>query len=1063
MILRLVEPLLLVLIALIAPWLAGAALDGGLVAAGLRGETGDALALRAVLSRAGWEFAGAGVLLAIARSVTLFVRRGDHILTPFALPAAYAALALGFVVQTGYGSPFAASWPGPPFATGVLYAGVLSSAILLLPGDVGGFLARARWAMLALAVALVALLAAFGTAPGRSGQTINLWGFQPIELVKLLTCLALGATLGARAWKLRWHRVGPAWLRIPRPRLLLVASVILVATWTALFAVKDFGPTLIIAFVFLGLFYVVTRSAAWVLTAMVLTGVLLAFFWQNPDVAPSSTLALRLDMWRDPWLNARPNGDQLAMARWALAAGGLTGSGVGAGVPGALPAGHTDLAYAHLVEVFGQAGGTLYVVLLGLLVVDGLRVAAFNRTPERVMMAAALGLLLCGQAFVILGGTLGYFPLTGVVVPFLSYGKTGTVALMAVASLLVRLGEDGRFKGDTEELKELRLGVHHLRIAVVLLGVTLVQATALHAVFGRDDTTLRGVVTTLGDGTPVVRHDPRLRVLSSQIRRGSILDRNGEVLAASPTAGGRVNPLGDAFGTVLGPADGRLARAPWQLERQLEPTLRGYPDASNPPVAWVASVGGKPQVVLAIGSSELPVEAQKRLAIVRSEARGGDPEVRRVQLSDVDLATLLPIARMPVDARADAIRALANDVVSREARLTVDVALQKDLAAAVKAAASASTVGAAAAVVLDASTGEVLARAQWPDFDPGGTAWVPLRAADEKKFMGVYGAWADKTGAHGVYQAGSVFKVLSALVAAREGLVKGAGEPGTCPTSGEPGFLCDQTNDGRPSYTLPGWTRPIHDHGDGGARGQLDLVQALGKSSNVWFGQLALKLGPEPYRRLRTEGVEFGNPGLLSETDGTYTGLGEAGSRRLAQTGFGQGAGSWSVMQAARVVGAVANGGKYLRCPSTMELGAACATTELLPPGVTLEPVLAGMRAVMKSGTGARLKSPAGVRVYGKTGTADAPGTRDEAPWGIKKGATTRPHSWFVAIGEPDASPECAPLGSRYVVAAVVPHGGFGASAAGPLAMKALTALQTHGYLPPAAPAGTAKEATRPR
>jgi cell division protein FtsI/penicillin-binding protein 2 len=168
-------------------------------------------------------------------------------------------------------------------------------------------------------------------------------------------------------------------------------------------------------------------------------------------------------------------------------------------------------------------------------------------------------------------------------------------------------------------------------------------------------------------------------------------------------------------------------------------------------------------------------------------------------------------------------------------------------------------------------------------------------------------------------------------------------------------------------------------------------------------------------------------------------------------------------MQAARVVGAVANGGKYLRCPSTMELGAACATTELLPPGVTLEPVLAGMRAVMKSGTGARLKSPAGVRVYGKTGTADAPGTRDEAPWGIKKGATTRPHSWFVAIGEPDASPECAPLGSRYVVAAVVPHGGFGASAAGPLAMKALTALQTHGYLPPAAPAGTAKEATRPR
>lgn len=1061
--LRLLEPLLLLAIALLGPWLAANALDGSLLAAGLRGEAGDPTSLHAAIRSAGWEFAGAGVLLAVARSVTLFVRRGDHILTPFALPAAYGALALGFMVQSGYGSPFAESWPGPPFASGVLYAGVAATVVLLAPGDVGGFLARARWALLAVAVALVALLAAFGSAPGRSGQTINLWGFQPIEIVKLFVCLALAATLGARAWKLRWHRVGPAWLRLPRPRLLLVASAILVAGWLALFAVKDFGPTLILAFVFLGLFYVVTRSAAWVITAVTLTGVLLAFFWQNPDLAPSSTLALRLDMWRDPWLNARPNGDQLAMARWALAAGGWTGSGVGAGVPGALPAGHTDLAYAHLVEVLGQAGGLLYLGLLGVLVVDGLRVAAFNRTPQRVMMAAALGLLLSGQAFVILGGTLGFFPLTGVVVPFLSFGKTGTVALFGVAALLVRLGEDGRYRADTEELRELRIGVHHLRFAIVLLGVALAQSTALHAIFQRDETALRAVVTTLGDGTPVVRHDPRLRVLSSQIRRGSILDRNGIELAASPTAGGRVNPLGDALGTVLGPADGRLARAPWQLERQLEPALRGFPDAASSPVAWLASVGGKPQIVLAVADQETSREAQEALASTRSLARGGEAAVRRVQLADVDLAALLPIARMPVDERADAIRALANDVDSRKASITIDAELQKDLAAAARSAASAGTVGAAAIVVMDASTGEVLGRAQWPDFDPGGTAWVPLRAADEAKFMGVYGAWADKTGAHGVYQAGSVFKVLSSLVAAREGLVSATGEPGTCPTAAEPSFLCDQSDGGRPSFTLPGWSRPIHDHGDGGAHGKLDLIDALGRSSNVWFGQLALKLGPEPYRRLRTDGVEFGNPGLLSEKDGAYTGLGEAGSRRLAQTGFGQGAGSWSVMQAARVVGVVANGGTYLRCPSSMQLGAECIKTELLPPAVSLEPVLAGMRAVMKTGTGARLKTPAGVRVYGKTGTADAPGTRDEAPWGIRKGSTTRPHSWFVAIAEPESAPECARAGSRYVVAAVVPHGGFGASAAGPLAMKAIGALQAHGYLPPPPAAAPAGEGKRPR
>ena len=626
----LVEPLLLVIVALVAPWFAMHALDGSLAAAALRGETGDAEALRSMLRTAGWQFAGGGVILAAARAYGLFVRRGHTILTPLSLPAAYSALALGFALQAGFGSPYLANWPGPAFGSGVLVAGAAAAAVLLVPGDVGGLLFRARWGLLAVAVALVGLLAAFGTAPGSSGQTINLWGFQPIEVVKLCVVLSIGATLGARASKLRWHRAGPAWLRFPRPRLLLVATAILVAGWAALFAVKDFGPTLILAFVSLGLFFVVTRSPAWVAVALGVTAALLAAFWVNPDLAPSSSLALRVDMWRDPWLNARPHGDQLAMARWAMAAGGGLGNGVGAGVPGALPAGHTDLIYAHLVEVLGHAGGVLYLVLLGISVLDGLRVAAFNRTPERVMMAAALGLLLAGQATVILGGTLGFFPLTGVVVPFLSSGKTGTVALTVVVALLVRLGEDALYAHDTEELAELRRGVHQLRAGLVGVALLLAWGTGVHALLGRDQTTLRAVITTLGDGTPVAQHDPRLRVLARQVRRGSLLDRNGEVLAASPAAGARVNPLGDAMGTVLGPADGGLGRARWQIERQLDARLRGWPDRLHGPTVWVAQVRGAQQAVFAVDGGELTVDEQRTRAQAWAAARGAEGDVRRV-------------------------------------------------------------------------------------------------------------------------------------------------------------------------------------------------------------------------------------------------------------------------------------------------------------------------------------------------------------------------------------------------------------------------------------------------
>lgn len=1058
MILALIEPILLLLVAIVAPIYAGHALDGSLAAAALRGEPGDPAPLHAALTTAGWQFAGGGVLLALARSFTLFGRKGAHIFTPFSLPAAYAALGLGFAVQVGYGSPFATSWPGPAFALGVLYAGLVGAAIMLIPGDIGGLLSRARWPLIGVAVLLIVMLGAFGTAPGSSGQTINLWGFQPIEIVKLCVALSVGATLGARATKLRWHRIGPPWLRLPRPRLLLVATAILLGAWLALFAVHDFGPTLILAFVFLGLFYVVTRSPAWVFLAVAVTAALLAVFWSNPDLAPSSTLALRVDMWRDPWLNGRPNGDQLAMAHWAMAAGGGLGSGVGAGVPGALPAGHTDLIYAHLVEVLGTVGGVLYLGLLAASVADGLRVAAFNRTPERVMMATALGLLLAGQALVILGGTLGLFPLTGVVVPFLSFGKTGTVALIGVVALLVRLGEDGLYRSDTEELRELRMGVHHIRIGLVAIGILLGWATAYRAVIGRDTITLRGVVTTLGDGTPLVRHDPRLRVLAAQVKRGSILDRSGEVLAASPTPGARVNPLGDSFGTVLGTADLRLGRARWQLERQLDARLRGWPDREGSPTVWLADTAKGRQIVFASEGGLLSDDAQRGLAQARAAARGLTGPVTRVALADPDLSPLLPIARMAVEPRTEAIRALSGDVASRTVTLTVDAKLQALVAKAARTAASKSTVGAAAVVVMDGTTGEVLARAQWPDFDPGGTAWRPLREADEAKFMGIYGAWADKTSAQGVYQAGSVFKMLTGLVAVREGVVSAELPPTGCATAATPEFLCDQVHDGRPSFELPGWSRPIHDHGDGGARGALNLVEAISRSSNVYFSQLALKLGPEPYRRLRSDGVEFGNAGLLAEKDGTYTGLGEAGSRRLAQTGFGQGAGSWSVMQAARIVAAIGNGGNYLRCSSTMEKGVACEATELLPPGATLEPLLAGMRSVMESGTGAKLTTPRGVRVYGKTGTADAPGTRDEAPWGIRRGKETRPHSWFVALAEDEVMPECTRLGKRFVVAAVVPHGGFGASAAGPLVMETLRGLQETGYLPTPPP-----EAAKPK
>lgn len=1036
------------------------ALAGTLTAAEARGTSGAAGESALVLAQGEvaihW-WLGAVAVIAAAR-VWSARRAGDHIPAPWLFPAALGACGLGLTVQLGYGSPFAAAWPGPPFAVGVFVAAVVAAVVLVLPWDIERLLARGHLALGGVVVALLAALALFGSAPGASDQRINLGPIQPIEAVKLGAVAFLAHELARRAPKLRWQRGKAGWLTFPRPRVLLPALGTLVATLLGLFVVRDFGPTLILGAVFLALLFVVTRSAGWLVAAVgTLVGMVAVFGWR-PEWSGSTSVETRLRMWLDPWFNGLPHGDQLALARWALAAGGLEGVGLGAGHPGGIPAGHTDLVFAHLVEEAGLVYGGVYLLLLGLVVAGGLWIGARNRTPERALLATALSLLLAFQAFVILGGTVGAVPLTGVVVPFLSFGKSGMAAFLGLVAVLSRLAENGRPKVDTDDLRELRAGIGGAGVVLAALGVVVAALAAWPASLGRDATTLHPAVTTLADGTPALLTDPRLASISARLRRGSILDRNGEPLAVSPAAGTRVLPLGDSLGTVLGPASGDLLRPKWAVERMLDAKLRGYGESADGPAIWLGVVGGRERLLLAVPSAAAPGAGEEAEARRRLTRLGGDGEPRRLALVTPDHSPLLPLARLPVAAREPAVRELSDAVDSRSVTLTLDARLQAAASAAARDAARKSKVGVAAVVVLDPASGQVLARAQWPDYDPGKPDWRRPRLANDPEFMGIYGAWADKTGAHGVYQAGSVFKTLTALAAVRAGVVGDLRSPttdgATCLTGAGPSFACNQVEGGRTAFSLPTWSKPIHDYGDGGARGTVDLVTGLTRSSNVYFGQLALLLGPEPFRQLREAGVEFGNPGLLAESDGEFTGIGVAGSRRLAQTGFGQGAGSWNVTQAARVVGAIANGGAYLRCPPDMLLDAPCERIPLLDTPDATAPILAGMRGVIERGTGRGLPKVPGVRLYGKTGTADAPGTRDERPWGIRPGASTPPHSWFVAIAEPDGAPDCgAGTAGRYVVAGVVPHGGFGAAAAGPMVVQVVRDMQELGLLGAAAEA----------
>jgi cell division protein FtsI/penicillin-binding protein 2/cell division protein FtsW (lipid II flippase) len=929
-------------------------------------------AVRAAARTACVYFSVGVAVLAAARLVS--ARRAESaIWVPWLLPAAIAAALFGLAVQlaTVEVSKGAALMPtAAGFAQGFLIGCVAGAVILVVPVDLAELAARARVAIAIAIGAIFAALAVAGSGPAGTDTKINLGPVQPIEIIKPLAIVFLAVYLGGRASKLRWHRRKLLGLRWPRLELLVPAVGVLLSIVAGLYVIGDLGPVLLLALVFLGMFFVTSRATGWAVVALAILGGLLATLAVWPGLAGGGTVKTRLLMWSDPWTNGLSNGGQLGEGLWAISAGGWDGQGLGRALTPLVPAGKTDLVLATMTEQLGALGLVAYQLALAALVVGALYVAARSRTAERVLIASGIAILVLAQWLVILGGTLGLLPLTGIVVPFVSAGRTSMAVFVALVALVARLAVDGRMRVASTELDELHGAARGVRTAALaLIGIALV-ASIHAAAFARADVSTRTILSRLRDGTLIARRNPRLVVLAERVRRGEILDRNGVALATSPTAATRRYPLGDAMGTLIGVWPSRVLLPPWALERVLDAQLSGY----------------------------------------------------------ANLDSFVPLLDEDDAARDRALAARDADLASRSVTITIDSQLQAKVAELLRAAVKGKKL-AAAAVVIDVATGEVLARVQVPDYDPNQPAWQDRVLARDtaflRRFHGAYGEWPDKTGTQGMFQAGSVGKLFTALAAVRAGL-------------GDSRFECRESDAQGPLFTLKGWHKPIHDHTSDRPHGAPDLVQALAVSCNVYFGQLGLALGPAPFEELRRAGLELGYRATLDP--------GAPGSRQLASTAFGQGAMVISVMQAARMTAAVANGGRYIKCLPSMELGAQCSETQLVSDPASLDPIALGMRAVIERGTGKRLGEPRGLRVYGKTGTADVRGFAGEEAFGIRRAVIASPHSWFVAFAEPASAAPGAPA-RRLAVAVVIPRGGSGASAAGPVVMQVFAAARELGYL----------------
>ena len=306
------------------------------------------------------------------------------------------------------------------------------------------WLRRYRYTWLLSGLALLVLTIAIGQNPAHTGP--RLWlrvgpvHYQPSELLKILLVAFLASYFAdhqrymredtVRLW--RWEVPSPAFLG---PLLLMWGLCVVMLIWQ-----RDLGAATLFFVVFTLMLYLASGHML-----LLVGGAGLLVLAGGIGVFVFDVVALRARIWLDPWSTANSDAYQIVQSLQAIAAGGVFGQGIGQGAPTLIPVVHSDFAFAALAEEWGLLGALAAVAALTVLVVRGLRIAAQARQPFRALLAAGLSLLIGVQSLLILGGTLKLVPLTGITLPFVSYGGSALLtAFVEVGLLLVLSAERDR-------------------------------------------------------------------------------------------------------------------------------------------------------------------------------------------------------------------------------------------------------------------------------------------------------------------------------------------------------------------------------------------------------------------------------------------------------------------------------------------------------------------------------------------------------------------------------------------------------------------------------------------
>jgi cell division protein FtsW (lipid II flippase) len=473
---------------------------------------------------------------------------------------------------------------------------------LRLPADLS-FLRRYKYLWLTFGLLLTGLTFFLGTNPsGAPSPRLWLGGFgvylQPSEPLKLLLVVYLAAYLagGVSGFTPRLLLLSRQILPLLAPTLLMTGIALLLLVFQA-----DLGTATIFLFLYSVIVYIVSGNRRiLLLTGLALIAAALLGY------TLFDVVRLRLEAWINPWADPSGRSYQIVQSLMAIANGGLFGRGPGMGSPGLVPIPHSDFIFISIVEETGLAGALGVLMVLGLVTVRGLRTALFAPDSFRRFLAAGLTAYLVGQSILIIGGNVRLLPLTGVTLPFVSYGGSSLLtSYFALLFLLIISNQEetrpAPFMATPQPEPRLYLN----------LGAFLLAGLTGAALFTGWWAVLRGPDL-------LVRTDnPRLSIADRYVARGLILARDNTILVDNLGEPGSFTRqyLYPDLSPVVGYTHIVYGRS--GLENSLDPYLRGlegYPDTI---IGWNRLLYGQPPPGLSVRltlDSELQNQADELLS-----------------------------------------------------------------------------------------------------------------------------------------------------------------------------------------------------------------------------------------------------------------------------------------------------------------------------------------------------------------------------------------------------------------------------------------------------------------